>query len=141
MAVVVQGDWTVKVTVKNAAFDQRFVVSGSAASDGTYPGTVGTRIEAAGANWSIQIQNRSSASNPWVDSDMRIGPETPSGISVIRVVESNDQGGDVDFDDLVLELRKKQDPIVAIAQRPFAIDPRALIMNPDGIFYAGGACR
>jgi hypothetical protein len=138
MAVTIQGDWKVKVTVKNAAFDQRFIVSGSIVSDGVYPGTVGTRVEADGASWTIQIQNRSSASSPWVDSDMRTGPETPSGISVIRVVESNDQGADQDFDDLVLELRKKQNPIIAIAQRPFAIDPRSLIMNPDGIFYGGG---
>jgi hypothetical protein len=141
MAVTIQDDWKVKVTSKNAAFDQRFIVSGSIASDGVYPGTVGARIEADGANWSIQIQNRSSATNPWVNSDMRIGPETPSGISVIRVVESNDQGADQDFDDLVLELRKKQDPIIAIVQRPFAIDPRSLIMNPDGIFYAGGGVQ
>jgi hypothetical protein len=141
MAVAIQGDWKVRVTIKNAAFDQRFIVSGSVASDGIYPGTVGTRIEADGANWSIRIQNRSSASSPWVDSEMRIGPETPSGISVIRVVESNDQGGDQDFDDLVLELRKKLDPIIQIVQRPFAIDPRSLIMNPDGIFYAGGGVQ
>jgi hypothetical protein len=31
-----------------------------------------------------------------------------------------DHGADQDFDDLVLELRKKQDPIIAIVQRPFA---------------------
>ena len=141
MSVTIQGDWKVKVTLKNAGFDQRFIVSGSIASNGVYPGTVGTRVEADGANWTIRIQNRSSASNPWVDSDMRIGPETPSGISVIRVVESNDQGNDQDFDDLVLELRKKQDPIIALVQRPFAIDPRSLMMNPDGIFYAGGGVQ
>jgi hypothetical protein len=141
MALAIQGDWKIKVTVKNAGFDQRFIVSGSDASDGIYPGMVGTRIEAGGANWSIQIQNRSSASSAWVNSDMQIGPETPSGISVIRVVESNDQGADQDFDDLVLELRKKQDPIIAIIQRPFAIDPRSLIMNPDGIFYAEGGVQ
>ncbi len=141
MAITIQGDWKVKVTLKNAGFDQRFIVSGSVASDGVYPGIVGTRIEANGASWMIRIQNRSSSTSPWVDSDMRIGPETPSGISVIRIVESNDQGADQDFDDLVLELRKKQDPIIAIVQRPFAIDPRSLIMNPDGIFYGGGSVQ
>ena len=110
MAVTINGDWKIKVTLKNAAFDQRFIVSSSTGSDGVYPGTVGTRVEADGASWKIRIQNRSSASSPWVDSDMRLGPQTPSGISVIRVVESNDQGADQDFDDLVLELRKKQKP-------------------------------
>lgn len=141
MAVTIQGDWSVKVTLKNAAFDQRFIVSGSIVSDGVYPGAIGTRIQAGGATWMIRIQNRASASNPWVDSDMRLGPETPSGISVIRVVESNDQGADQDFDDLVLELRKKQNPIISIVQRPFAIDPRSLIMNPDGTFYGGGSVQ
>ena len=70
MAVTIQGDWSVKVTLKNAAFDQRFIVSGSIVSDGVYPGTIGTRIQAGGANWMIRIQNRASASNPWVDFDM-----------------------------------------------------------------------
>jgi len=70
---------------------------------------------------------------------MRIGPETPSGISVTRVIETNDQGGaDVDFDDLVLGIRKKQDPIVEIVQRPYAVNLATLMMNPDGVFMAGG---
>ena len=52
----------------------------------------------------------------------------------------NDQGADQDFDDLVLELRKKQNPIISIVQRPFAIDPRSLIMNPDGSVGSSWGC-
>jgi hypothetical protein len=140
MAIDIQGRWKIKVLAKNAGWDQRFLITGSNSSDGNYPGIVGTRIESEGANWTIHIQSKDP--NDWVDSDMRIGPEIPSGISSIRIIESNDQGGtDVDFDDLVLEIRKKQNPIIQIEQRPYSINIYNSMMNPDGIFIAGSGMQ
>jgi hypothetical protein len=141
MAVTVQGPWRVRVTEKNAAWAQRFIISGSDASDNIYPGSVGTRVEAGGMSWTIQAQH-SADGGPWQDNDMRIGSETPSGISVIRVIETDDRGAQPpDFNDLVMEIRKKQDPILAVMQRPYAINPRTLMMNPDGVFLANGGVQ
>jgi hypothetical protein len=141
MAITINGDWKVRVTTKNAGWEQRFLVAGSAASDGIYPGVVGTQIEAGGASWTMQVQAR-NGSGPWLDSGMQIGPEVPWGVSTRRVIGTNDQGGsDQDFDDLVLELRKKVDPILEIVQRPYALDPTTLMMNPDGVFFAGGGLQ
>lgn len=136
MAITIKGNWKIRVKSKDADWDQRFVISDSTASKGTYPGVVGTQVEADGAKWKIQVQAYNEGS--WLDSEMRIGPETPYGISTTRVIETNDQGeGDKDYNDLVIEIRKKLDPIIEIVQRPSAINPETLMMNPDGVFLAG----
>ncbi|MDQ3022633.1 MAG: hypothetical protein M3R36_19025 [Bacteroidota bacterium] len=41
MLISMQGSWTIKVKAKNAAFPQRFIVSGAATGNGTYNGTTG----------------------------------------------------------------------------------------------------
>jgi hypothetical protein len=141
VSITMNGKWKIKVIEKNAGWNQRFVISGSSASDGAYPGTVGTEIQADGATWTVQVQAR-GGSGPWLDSKMRMLPEILSGISMIRRIETDDQGGtDEDYDDLVLEAREQVDPIIEIVQRPYSINSATLMMNPDGIFLAGGGVQ
>ena len=141
MSVTLNGKWKIKVVAKNAGWDQRFVVAGSNAGDGVYPGTVGTEIQADGASWTIQVQAR-GGSGPWLDSAMRMPSAVLSGIAMTQRIETDDQGGtDADFDDLVLEAREQVDPIIEIVQRPYSINPATLMMNPDGIFLAGGGVQ
>jgi hypothetical protein len=73
---------------------------------------------------------------------MRMPPAVLSGIAMTQRIETDDQGGtDADFDDLVLEAREQVDPIIEIVQRPYSINPPTLMMNPDGIFLAGGGVQ
>lgn len=102
MAITMQGSWTLRVRSRNAAFAQRFVVSGAASGNGTYTGSVGTSVFVSGAQWSVNIQHQPTG-QPWRDSAQRIGiPSVAAGL--VRVdIRSNDSGGDADYDDLVLE--------------------------------------
>jgi len=101
MAITMQGAWTIRVSTKNAAFAQRFVVSGAASGNGTYDGTVGNSVFVTGAQWSINIQHQPTA-QPWRDSAQRIAFPTVAGGLLRFDIRSNDAGADADFDDLVL---------------------------------------
>ncbi|MFO7682652.1 MAG: hypothetical protein R6X34_21655 [Chloroflexota bacterium] len=101
MTIQMQGAWTVSVKAKNAAFAQRFIISGAAVGNGVYAGNVGTpAVFANGDTWSITIQNKPGKS--WVNSDDQIAFPTLVGSLVQFDVQSNDAGGDEDFDDLIL---------------------------------------
>jgi hypothetical protein len=100
MIVSMQGNWTVRVKSKNAAFDQRFIITGAATGNGTHPGTVGTTVAVTGAQWTIAIQN-----NPGTGfqlSDTRIKFPQQVGANYEFEIESNDAGADQDFNDLIL---------------------------------------
>jgi hypothetical protein len=100
MAINMQGPWTVSVTTKNAAWPQRFIVSGAASGNGTYNGVVGTAVFITGAAWSIQLQH--NPGDGFVSSAEQIKFPTVSGGQHRFEIQSNDSGGDQDFDDLVL---------------------------------------
>ncbi len=101
MAINMQGAWTVSVKSKSAAFQQRFRVSGAATGNGTYPGDVSTPpVAVTGASWTLTIQNNPGSG--WLDSDDQITFPTTSGGMVRFDVQSNDAGGDQDFNDLIL---------------------------------------
>ena len=57
MIISMQGNWTVRVKAKSAAFPQRFIISGATTGNGTHAGTVGTTVAVTGAQWTIAIQN------------------------------------------------------------------------------------
>src|SRR5215467_1654594 len=101
MAITMQGSWTVSVKSKNAAFSQRFVVSGATTGNGVYTGTVGTSVFVTGPQWSVNIQSQ-APSQPWLDSRQRITFPTVSGNLVQFDIRSDDTGADLDFNDLVL---------------------------------------
>jgi hypothetical protein len=101
MSINMQGSWTVSVKSKSAAFPQQFVVSGADSGDGTYPGDpAGAPVDVTGASWSLAIQN--DPSSGFVNSDDQITFPTASGGVVRFDVQSNDAGGDEDFNDLIL---------------------------------------
>lgn len=100
MAINMQGSWTVTVTAKNAAYPQRFIVSGAGSGNGTYNGAVGTSVYVSGVHWSIQVQNNPGSG--FVNSGEQIKFPTLSGGLHRFQIESNDAGNDEDFNDLVL---------------------------------------
>src|SRR5258706_6732872 len=96
-----QGAWTVSVKSKSAAFPQRFVIAGANSGNGTYAGEVATpAVAVSGANWRIQIQNNPGSG--FIDSADQIKFPTVSGLQYLFDIESNDAGGDQDFNDLIL---------------------------------------
>ncbi|OFX33039.1 MAG: hypothetical protein A2Z07_00530 [Armatimonadetes bacterium RBG_16_67_12] len=101
MAIPMQGSWTVSVKSKSAAFLQRFVIAGADSGNGTYTGEVATpAVSVTGANWRIQIQNNPGSG--FIDSADQIKFPTVSGLQYHFDIESNDAGGDEDFNDLIL---------------------------------------
>ncbi|WP_448103794.1 hypothetical protein [Pedobacter panaciterrae] len=101
MYISMQGNWTVRVTAKNATFKQQFVVQGATSGNGTYQGTVGAAdVVVTGAMWTLNIQHNPGTG--FQNSDARIKFPTKVGGNYQFQIQSNDGGGDQDFDDLVL---------------------------------------
>jgi hypothetical protein len=102
MAITMQGAWTVTVTARNAAFAQRLIVSRPGHADIIVSGVAGNSVFVSATQWSIHAQNQSAAGQPWVDSAQRIGfPSVAGGLLSFRI-NTNDSGGDSDYDDLVI---------------------------------------
>ena len=105
MAITMQGNWTVQVKSKAASFQQRFIIQGSSnGKDGVYAGAVSTSpVQVDGAQWTILIQHKPSGKGAsWQASAMRLGTPARSGGQILMDVFSNDSGGDLDYNDLVL---------------------------------------
>src|SRR5690349_16313588 len=101
MAIPMQGSWTVSVKSKSADFPQRFIIAGADTGNGTYVGAVATPpVAVTGAHWRIQIQNNPGSG--FIDSADQIKFPTVSGGQYRFDIESNDAGGDQDFNDLIL---------------------------------------
>ena len=101
MLISMQGNWTVSVKTKNAAFTQQFVINGAVTGNGAHAGYVGApTVSVSGSQWTISIQN--DPGTGWKGSDMRVKFPTIIGTNYVFDIESNDSGNDQDFDDLVL---------------------------------------
>lgn len=101
MPINMQGSWTVSVKAKNADFPQRFIISGAASGNGTFAGNVGTPpVFVTGATWTITIQNNPGTG--FINSADQIKFPTTSAGQYRFDIESNDAGGDADFNDLIL---------------------------------------
>jgi hypothetical protein len=96
-----QGNWTLRVKGRNAAFAQRFVVSGAITGNGTYDGVVGNAVFVTGAQWTVNVQHRPTG-RAWQDSAQRIGLPGVMGGLLQFDIAANDGGLDDDYDDLVL---------------------------------------
>jgi hypothetical protein len=99
MIVAMQGNWTVTVKSKNAAFDQRFIVSGATTGNGSYAGTVGVTAHVTGKQWSIAIQNNPGTGFRLSKAQIKF-PHKTGGNYVFDI--GSEDGGDDDFNDLVL---------------------------------------
>lgn len=101
MAIPMQGSWTVSVKSRSAAFPQRFIIDGADIGNGTYNGAVATApVFVDGANWRIQVQN--DPGGGFVNSTDQIKFPTVAAGNYRFDIESDDAGGDGDFNDLIL---------------------------------------
>jgi hypothetical protein len=101
MFISMQGNWTINVKSKSAAYPQRFMVIGAATGNGTYNGVVGAPpVNVTGTYWLIAIQN--DPGSGFRQSSTRIKFPTISSGMFVFDIESNDAGADQDFNDLVL---------------------------------------
>ena len=102
MIIAMQGNWTVTVKSKSAAFPQRFVVQGATFGNGVKPGTPGTSVFVIGTQWSISIQN--DPGTGWRASNTNLKFPVQSGGNYVFDILSDDGGGggDADFNDLIL---------------------------------------
>jgi len=101
MIISMQGNWTVSVKSKSAAFPQRFIISGAISGNGPHTGATTTpAVNVTGNLWTIAIQNNPGSG--FQLSDTRIKFPTVVGGNYVFDIESNDAGADNDFDDLIL---------------------------------------
>lgn len=109
MSIKMQGMWLVKVKSKNAAFAQEIKIDGASFGNGVYAGETATpEFFVTGDDWSITILNNPGAG--FVPSGMQIKFPTTSGGFVQFDIESDDAGGDGDFNDLILTCRTPSNP-------------------------------
>lgn len=103
---VFYGPWNVTVQSREAYFAQRFTISGSDASDGTYLGVPGTGPgDVTGAQWTINFEWNDNSHVDWHPSDSQRSAEftVSDGLVIQAGVDDNFQAvRDGDFDDLVL---------------------------------------
>lgn len=134
MTITMQGSWTVSVKSRSAAFAQRFIVAGATSGNGTYDGSLTTTpVAVTGPSWTLSVENNPGTG--WIASEAQLKfpvLDTSSAPSKIVVdIESNDAGGDEDFDDLVLRCT------MPVTDNDFVVygsashyDERACIFNP-----------
>ncbi len=104
MAITMQGNWTVSVKSKSAAFPQRFVIAGASSGNGTYAGDTSTPpVTVVGANWTIRVEHNPGSG--FIDSAEQIKFPTTTLTEYRFDIQSNDSGADQDFNDLILTCR------------------------------------
>lgn len=103
-----QGTWLVSIKSKEAAFPQQFEIAGAAAGNGVYPHTHAGEVFVTGTSWTIQI--RHNPGSGFRSSQMKLKFPTAAGGFYQFDIQSNDSGGDQDFNDFILTCRT---PIVA----------------------------
>ncbi|HEY0462399.1 MAG TPA: hypothetical protein VGC97_24915 [Pyrinomonadaceae bacterium] len=109
MIITMQGNWTVRVKSKNAAFPQRFIVSGAASGNGTYNGVTGApAVFVTGSQWTIAIQHNPGTGFQLSDAKLTFPQQV--GLNYQFDVQSNDSGADQDFDDLILTCSRFASP-------------------------------
>lgn len=110
MTIAMQGSWTVSVKSKNASWAQRYVIHGSTNGvDGEYYDT-SPPVFVNGSEWGITVQHNPSGPVSWIQSRTRMVRFRISGGQFLFDIESNDTGGDEDFDDLILICAMTQSP-------------------------------
>lgn len=100
MIISMQGNWTVRVKSKSAAYSQQFIISGAISGNGVHAGTVGTSVNVTGDQWTVAIQNNPGGG--YQLSDTKIQFPHKVGDNYEFEIWSNDAGSDKDFNDLIL---------------------------------------
>ncbi len=106
MTEIFYGTWSIRVSVIRAGYAQRFIISGSAGSDGVYPGIVGSTLpQVTGSQWTVTMEWNDNAGSGWLPSEVRRSASytVQDGLVVqLGADDGNAPGRDFDFDDLVL---------------------------------------
>jgi hypothetical protein len=109
MAVDFYGKWLVQVVSKDAAFDQRLVVSGAVSGDGVYPGVAGTTIQAEGPHWALAFEWNDNAGSGWQPSDSKkidaAYPFDRGLVVTVGVDDNRPELRDHDYNDVVVSCR------------------------------------
>jgi hypothetical protein len=122
---VFYSEWAVAVVSHESAFNQRFVIAGSDASDGVYPVGNPAPVNVFGAQWTLTIEWQSPAG--WQASEVRRTPTYTAQDGLVIML-----GADVDFegdyDEMVLSCRSLDPPLNP--WRP-VVNPYDFTLNPD----------
>ena len=100
MYITMQGNWTVTVKSKSASFDQRLFIRGASSGNGAHVGTPGNSVDVTGNQWTIAVQN--DPGSGFQLSDSKITFPRKVGNRYEFDIQTNDAGGDQDFNDLIL---------------------------------------
>ena len=119
MAEVFYGRWKIEVLQNDAAFAERFVISGSLASDGAYPGVVGAApVTVDGQGWQLRLEWNDRMTSGWQQSQVRRNDAAFSinqGLTAIVGADDNVEAlRDHDFNDELLKC-KCLDPEVNVS--------------------------
>jgi len=129
---VFYGEWAVAVVSHERAYDQRFTITGSDASDGVYlvstTGSDPPPVNVFGAQWTLTIEWDSPASG-WLESDVRRTPTytAQDGLVINLGADVSFEG---DYDELVLSCRSLDPPLNP--RRP-VVNPYDFTVNPNTI--------
>jgi hypothetical protein len=137
------GRWALTVQSTSADFSERFVIEGSDASDGTYPGATSTPpLFVSGPRWFLRFEWNNNVGSGWQPSDiMRTDASftlTDGLVTVLGADDNFEPLRDHDFNDLVLRchnLDPKLNPGVPVTIPPgMALPPRRPVCPPHGPF-------
>lgn len=122
MPLSIQGSWSVQVVLKNAALDQRFIITGAITGNGIYSGELGVGpIQVTGNNWMINVQADGIANGlpgTWIDSELRKTNTQVIGNNYVFEVESEDYIQDYNWTDLVLRFTQPIPPPPPVIETP-----------------------
>lgn len=130
------GKWTLRAIGNDAAWQQRIVISGSIAHDGSHVMTLGSQIpHVEGKNIEISAQALNPNSNAWVNSLMKeaMDWDNASGLQMRLNVDDNPPFGDLDFNDLVILCTAEDDELAS----PLA-GPRPDLTIPEKYLKSDG---
>lgn len=112
MSETFYNEWAIHVDQNNALYSQRFVISRSASSDGSYAASLGmSPVTVSGEEWTLAMEWNDNNSSGWQASRIRRSAEytVQGGFTIVLAADDGPAPGDQDFDDLVL-ICKSLDP-------------------------------
>jgi hypothetical protein len=108
MPEVFYGEWAVAVVSHESAYNQRFIITGSDASDGTYLVGNPPPVSVFGAQWTLTIEYEGAGG--WQASEIRRTPTYTAhdGLVINLGADVNFEG---DYDEMVLTCRSLDPPL------------------------------
>jgi hypothetical protein len=107
MSVTFYGEWSLVIVSKNAAFEERVRIAGSAGSDGVVNGVAGQGIpDIKGSSWQAFMEWSSDGGANWYPSRIKRIPSVTSaeGLIITLFADDNFPGqGDGDYNDLIAQ--------------------------------------